>query len=173
VAVQRSTLDNIFADPLQWQELAVFKFKPEQIHRLSLFTDHEQSLIRGTNNQWQRVSGGGPINNVNMQSLANSLATLHAVRWIANVPPGIFDKPSLVISFTTSPDDKAQHKLTISGPSPDGTSMARTDEHEGAFVISNSDLRALRADPVQPPAPSPSVSAPPSAANSPVAAPTP
>jgi hypothetical protein len=173
VAVQRSTLDNIFADPLQWQELAVFKFKPEQIHRLSLFTDHEQSLIRGTNNQWQRVSGGGPINNVNVQSLANSLATLHAVRWIANVPPGIFDKPSLVISFTTSPDDKAQHKLTISGPSPDGTSMARTDEHEGAFVISNSDLRALRADPVQPPAPSPSVSAPPSAANSPVAAPTP
>jgi len=173
VAVRRSTLDNIFADPLQWQELAIFKFKPEQIHRLSLFTDHEQSLIRGANNQWQWVSGSGPINTVKVQALLNTLASLHAVRWIANGPPGTFDKPSLVISFTTSPDDKAQHKLTIGGPSPDGTSMARTDEQEGAFVISNSDLRALRAELVQPPSPSPSASASPSVATSPMAAPTP
>jgi hypothetical protein len=158
---------------LQWQELAILKFTPEQIHRLSLFTDHEQSLIRGANNQWQWVSGSGPINTVEVQALLNTLASLHAVRWIANVPPGTFDKPSLVISFTTSPDDKAQHKLTIGGPSPDGTSMARTDEQEGAFVISNSDLRALRAELVQPPSPSPSASASPSVATSPMTAPTP
>src|SRR5436853_1541892 len=106
VAVRRSTLDNIFADPLQWQELAIFKFKPEQIHRLSLFTDHEQSLIRGANNQWQWVGGSGAINTVNVQSLLNTLASLHAVRWIANVPPGTFEKPSFAISFTTSPDEK-------------------------------------------------------------------
>src|SRR5437870_8177361 len=43
VAVHRSTLDNIFADPLQWQDLTIFKFKPEQIHRFVLFTDHEQA----------------------------------------------------------------------------------------------------------------------------------
>src|SRR5206468_9225959 len=30
VAVRRSMMDNILADPLQWRELAVFKFKPEQ-----------------------------------------------------------------------------------------------------------------------------------------------
>jgi hypothetical protein len=173
VAVRRSTIDNIFADPLQWQELAIFKFKPEQIHRLSLFTDHEQSLIRGANNQWQWVSGSGPINTVKVQALLNTLASLHAVRWIANVSPGTFDKPALVISFTTSPDDKAQHKLTIGEPSSDGTSMARTDEHEGTFVIGNSDLRVLRAELVQPASPSTSASASPSVASSPVTAPTP
>jgi hypothetical protein len=173
VAVRRSTLDNIFADPLQWQELAVFKFKPEQIHRLALFTDHEQSLIRGPNNQWQWVTGSGAINTVNVQSLVNTLASLHAVRWVANVSPTTFDKPQLVATFTTSPDDKAQHKLTIGGPSPDGTSMARTDEHEGTFVISSSDLKALRAELVQPPSPSPAASASPSVATSSVAAPTP
>jgi len=173
VAVQRSTLDNIFADPLQWQELTVFKFKPEQIHRLSLFTDHEQSLVRGANDQWQWVTGSGPINTVNVQSLVNTLASLHAVRWVANVPPTTFDKPQLVATFTTSPDDKAQHKLTIGGPSAGGTSMARTDEQEGAFAISNPDLSALRAALVQPPSPSPSVSASPSVATSPLAAPTP
>jgi Domain of unknown function (DUF4340) len=173
VAVRRSTLDNIFADPLQWQELAIFKFKPEQIHRLSLFSDREQSLIRGPNNQWQWVTGSGPINTVNVQSLVNTLASLHAVRWVANVPPTAFDKPELVATFTTSADDNAQHKLTIGGSSPDGTSMARSDEHEGTFVISGSDLKALRAELVQPPSPSPAASASPSLATSPVAAPTP
>jgi len=173
VAVDRSTLDNIFADPFQWQELTIFKFKPEQIHRLSLFSDHEQSLVRGPNNQWQWVTGNGPINTVTVQSLVNTLASLHAVRWIANVPPATFDKPELVLSFTTSPDDKAQHKLRIAGLSPDGTSLAQTDEHEGIFVISNSDLKALRAALVQPPSPSPAASASPSVATSPVTAPTP
>jgi hypothetical protein len=173
VAVRRSTLDNIFADPLQWQELAIFKFKPEQIHRLSLFSDREQSLIRGPNNQWQWVTGSGPINTVNVQSLVNTLASLHAVRWVANVPPTAFDKPQLVATFTTSADDNAQHKLTIGGSSPDGTSLARSDEHEGTFVISGSDLKALRAELVQPPSPSPAASASPSLATSPVAAPTP
>ena len=173
VAVHRSTLDNIFADPLQWQDLTIFKFKPEQIHRFALFTDHEQSLIRGPNNQWEWVTGNGPINTVAVQSLVNTLASLHAVRWLANVPPAAFDKPQLVATFTTSADDKAQHKVTISGPSADGTSMARTDEHEGTFVISSSDLSALRGALVQPPFPSPAASASPSVATSPVAPPTP
>ena len=173
VAVHRSTLDNIFADPLQWQDLTIFKFKPEQIHRFALFTDHEQSLIRGPNNQWEWVTGNGPINTVAVQSLVNTLASLHAVCWLANVPPAAFDKPQLVATFTTSADDKAQHKVTISGPSADETSMARTDEHEGTFVISSSDLSALRGALVQPPFPSPAASASPSVATSPVAPPTP
>jgi Domain of unknown function (DUF4340) len=173
VAVRRSTLDNIFADPLQWQNLTIFKFKPEQIHRLALFTDHEQSLIRGPNNQWEWVTGNGPINTVTVQSLVNTLASLHALRWVANIPPATFDRPQLVATFTTSTDDKAQHKVTISGPSADGTSMARTDEHEGTFVISSSDLSVLRGALVLPPSPSPAASAAPSVATSPVAAPTP
>ena len=173
VAVHRSMLDNIFADPLQWQDLTIFKFKPEQIHRLALFTDHEQSLIRGPNNQWEWVTGDGPINTVTVQSLVNTLASLHAVRWIANIPPAAFDKPQLVATFTTSTDDKAQHKVTISGPSADGTSMARTDEHEGTFVISSSDLSALRGALGQAPSPSPAASASPSVAASLVAPPTP
>src|SRR5439155_1550653 len=34
VAVHRNLLDQIFTDPLQWQELSIFNFKPEQIHRV-------------------------------------------------------------------------------------------------------------------------------------------
>src|SRR6266566_4196839 len=36
VAVRRGLLDRVSTDPLQWQELSIFKFKPEQIHRLSV-----------------------------------------------------------------------------------------------------------------------------------------
>ncbi|PYK68384.1 MAG: hypothetical protein DME45_07710 [Verrucomicrobia bacterium] len=173
VAVRRSTLDNVFADPLSWQDLTILSFKPEQIHKLSLFTDREQTLIRGTNNQWQWVTGSGPINTVKVQSLLNTLASLHATHWVANAPAAAFEKPQLVITFTTSPDDKTQHKLTVGGSSPDGTAIARTEEHEGTFAISSPDLKALRADLVQPATPSPTASVSPSVGTSPVAMPTP
>lgn len=172
VAVRRSMLDNVLADPLSWQDLTIFSYKPEQIHKLSLVSDREQTLVRGTGNQWQWVTGSGAINTVSVQSLANTLASLHAIHWVANAAPAAFSKPQIVVTFTTSPDDKAQHKLMVGGSSPDGTALARTDEHEGTFAISSPDLKALQADLVQPATPSPAASAPPSA-TSPVVTPTP
>src|SRR5207237_6389729 len=101
--------------------LTIFKFKPEQIHRFGLFTNHEQSLIRGPNNQWEWVTGNGPINTVTVQSLVNTLASLHAVRWIANIPQAAFDKPQLIATFNTTTYDKAQRKLSISGSTDQDT----------------------------------------------------
>jgi hypothetical protein len=159
VAVRRALLDDLFPDPVQWQELTIFKFKPDQVHRLSIVTDHEQSITRGANNQWQWVADKGPINATNVQSLLNTLTSLRAVRWVVNVPPQAFEKPQLVITFTTSPDDKALHKLTIGGAAGDGMWLARRDEREGTFVINNPDLNALRLPIVQAATPSPSASA--------------
>lgn len=173
VAIRRSILDNISADPLSWQDLTIFSFKPEQIHKLSVFSNREQTLIRGTNNQWQWAGGNGPINTLNVQSLLNTLATLRAARWVANSPAAVFDKAQFVVVFTTSPDDKAQHKLTVAESSPDGTAMGRTDEREGTFVIGNADLKTLRADLAQPATPSPTASASPFMAASPGAKPIP
>jgi Domain of unknown function (DUF4340) len=160
VAVRRGLLEQIFTDPLQWQELSIFKFKPEQIHRFSTVTDKELSLVRGANNQWSWLKGSGAIDQVNVQSLLNTLSMLHAVRWVGSTAPQhAFEKPQLVITFTTSPDDKASHKLTIGGAAPDGMWFARVDEREGTFVISNPDLNALRLPLVKPVESSPAVSA--------------
>src|SRR5213596_666694 len=41
VATHRGLVETIMPDPLQWQELAIFNFKPEQIHRLTVVTDKE------------------------------------------------------------------------------------------------------------------------------------
>ncbi len=144
VAVRRGLLDRVSTDPVQWQELSIFKFKPEQIHRLSVMTDKELSLERTGNNQWRWLKGSGDINQTNVQSLLNTLSSLHAVRWLGATPQHGFEKPQLVLTFTTSPDDRASHKVTIGASSGDGMWCARVDEREGAFVISNQDVNALK-----------------------------
>lgn len=162
VAVRRALLDQISIDPLQWQDLSIFNFKPEQIHRLSAATDKE--LVRGANNQWNWVKGGGPINQTNVNSVASTLANLHANRWIGATLPGYgFDKPQLIVTFTTSPDDKATHRLTVGGTAPNGAWFAKVDEREGTFTISAADFNALKLPLVgqESPTPSPTATATP------------
>jgi hypothetical protein len=145
VAVRRALLDNIFADPLQWQELAIFKFKPDDVSKLSVVTDRESALVRNASKEWTWGNGNEPINQVNVQSLLNTLTVLRAVRWAgATMPTDGFEKPQVTITFTTSPDDKNTHKLVVGGPAGNGMWFARADAHEGTFVLSNPDLNALR-----------------------------
>jgi hypothetical protein len=144
VAVRRGLLDQIPTDPLQWQELSIFKFKPEQIHRLNVVAKYESSLTRDAKGEWNWLKGGGPINQTNLQSLLNTLSNLHAVRWVGpTVAQHGLDKPQLAITFTTSPDDKSSHKLLVGGMGGDGTWFARAEEREGTFVISDADLKTL------------------------------
>jgi Domain of unknown function (DUF4340) len=145
VAVRRGLLDQIAPDPVRWQDLSIFKFKPEQIHRLSLTTEKELSLERDQNNQWHWLKGTGAINQGNLQSLLNTFSNLYAVRWLgATTPQQGFDKPKLVLAFTTSPDNKTSHKLTVGAQNIDGTLCARVDGRDGTFAISNSDFNNLK-----------------------------
>ena len=157
VAVRRGLLDQISADPLQWQELSIFKFKPDEIHRLSITTDKELSLERGENNQWHWLKGNGAIDRTNVQSVLDRLSSLHALRWLgATKPQDGFEKPQLTLALTTSSDNKVSHKLIIGAPASDGTWCAHVDGREGTFVISNSDLNSLRLPLVARPSPMPS-----------------
>jgi Domain of unknown function (DUF4340) len=157
VSVRRSFVDQISADPSQWQELSIFKFKPDEIHRLSVTTDKELSLERDQSKQWHWVKGTGDINQTNLQSLLNTLSGLHAVRWLGPTKSEHgFDKPQVVVAFTTSPDNKASHKVSIGAQNKDGTCFARVDGREGTFVISDADLNNLKLPLVGQPAASPS-----------------
>jgi hypothetical protein len=145
VAVRRGLLDQISPDPLRWQDLSIFKFKPEQINRVSVTTDKELSLERDKNNQWHWLKGNGAINQTNLQSLLTTLSNLYAVRWLGTTTPQQgFDKPQLVLSFTTSPDSNPSHKLTVGAQNNDNTACARVDERDGTFAISASDFNNLR-----------------------------
>ena len=145
VAVRRGLLDQISPDPLHWQELSIFKFKPEQIHRLNVKFANEVSLERDQNNQWHWLKGSGEINQGNVQSLLNTLSSLRAVRWLgATTLQQGFEKPQLVLAFTTSPDNKTSHKLTVGAQNNDGTWCARLEGREGIFAISNPDFNTLK-----------------------------
>src|SRR5215469_2548143 len=145
VAVRRGLLDQISPDPLRWQDLSIFKFKPEQVHRVSVTSDKELSLERDGSNQWHWLRGGGEIDQTDVQSLLNTLSSLHAVRWLGvTTPQQGFEKPQVVVIFTTSPDNKGSHKLAIGGGTGDGAWCARVDGREGTFAISSTDLTALK-----------------------------
>jgi hypothetical protein len=159
VMVRRSLLDQIPIDPLQWQELSIFKFKPEQIRRLNVSTGNEVALERDDKNQWRSLKESDQINQTNVQSLVNTLSSLRAVRWAGpTVAQQGFDKSQLAITFTTSLDDKASHKLLVGSAAGNGTWFARTEEREGTFIIRDSDLKALKLPlmAVSSPSPSPS-----------------
>src|SRR5437868_894642 len=160
VAVRRSLLHNIFADSVQSQELAIFRFKPDDAHNLTVTTDREFALVRNDKKEWTWVKGSDPINTVSVQSLLNTLTALRAVRWAgATTPAHGLDKPQVTISFATSPDDKAVHKLLVGASAGEGMWFARVDDREGTFVISNPDLNALKLPLVPMPSPSPAASA--------------
>ena len=172
VAVRRSLVDQISPDAVQWQELSLFNFKPEQIHRLSVTGEKEQLLERDQTNQWHWVQGSGDINQTNLQSLLSTLSGLRAVRWLgATTPQQGFEKPQLAIEFTSSPDNKSLHKLSVGAKNSDGTWCARVDGREGTFVISNQNLTSLRLPLVMQPPASPGMSGLPTA--TPVASLTP
>ena len=164
VTVRRAFLDQVWTDPLQWQNLSIFNFKPDQIHKLTIKTDKEVELNRGPNKEWNWAKNEGPINQTNLQSVLSTLATLHAARWIGATLPGHgFDKPQLVTTFTVSPDDKTIHKLTVGGTAPNGAWFAKVEGRDGTFIISAADLNTLKlplasqTSPTPSPAPSASV----------------
>jgi hypothetical protein len=145
VAVRRGLVEQIFTDPLQWQELSIFKFKPEQIHRFSIATDKELWMERDENKRWRWLKGSGEINQGNVQSLISALANLRAVRWLGTTAPrhGL-DKPQLTLTFMYGPESKDSCTLTVGSRTEDGMWCAHVDGREGTFVISNSDLNALK-----------------------------
>jgi hypothetical protein len=151
VAVRKSLLDNIFTDPVQWQALALFNFKPEQVHRLSVVSEHEVSVVRGPNNLWTAEKNSGPLNQSNVQSIVGAICALNAAYWVTGSPPAnAFNKPQLVVTFTTSPGDKAIHKLTVGSTDTKGMALAKLDEREGVFALSIPEFNALRLPLVQP-----------------------
>lgn len=168
VAVKRNLLDKIPVDPLQWQDLAIFHFKPEQVHRLSIVSNQEGTIVRGAKNEWSWAKGTGPINQREVESIVKTLSSLHANRWIgATTPAHGLEKPQIAITFTTSPDNKSVHKVLIGGPSEDRMWFAKTDEREGTFVMSAADFNVLKTPLSTPPGPSPSPATSPAAAASP------
>ncbi|MBA3831907.1 MAG: DUF4340 domain-containing protein [Chthoniobacterales bacterium] len=145
VAVNRQLLPQIWSDPSQWQELAIFKFKPNEIQHFARVTDREESFERIGPQSWKATKGDAAVDDTDVQSLINTLASLRAVRWAgATTSAQGFEQAQLVLTFAASPDPKTLHKLTIGGRTDNTMWFAKVDSRDGTFVISNPDFTAFK-----------------------------
>ena len=144
VSVPKSILDGIYTDPLKWQDLAIYKLKPDDIVGLDVTEEGQATLSlvkdKGT---WKPAKGDITLNTANIQSMANTLATLRAVQWAgATKPEQGLDKPAVTITFTTV--DKKSDTVKVGAAAGDYFN-ASAGGADGTFLISRPDHDALTA----------------------------
>jgi hypothetical protein len=144
VSVPQVVLDQIYTDPLKWQDLAIFKLNPDDITGLDVTSDGQAtiSLVK-EKGQWKPAKGDIPVNTINIESLVNTVATLRSVQW-AGAPAASqgLDKPAETITFTTA--DKHTNTVTLGAASGDYF-CASASGLSGTFLISRPDHDALTA----------------------------
>ena len=154
VSVSKKILESVPTDPVLWRDLAILKSRPDDITSIEVTRDGQTlAMERGTGNGWKLVKGAGTLNQINVVSLQNLLANLHAVRWTGSATSGLgLEKPAMVFSFGSS--GKQSGKLTIGNVTAENMWNAEAAGFDGAFLVSKPDYDTLRADLIEAPKPS-------------------
>lgn len=179
VSVSQTLLNLAMTDPLQWQNLNIFKDKPEDITGFEIAREGQPTLTleRDKDKTWSLAKGDGRVNQTNAQSLVNTLSSLRAVRWIgATTPDQGLAQPKTIVTFKTA---SGSGKLLLGTQTPDMLTYASADGLTGTFALSQPDvtvfelplLEGAPASPAPAPAPAPTPAAP--ANPAPAAAPVP
>ncbi len=162
VSVPKTLLDDVPTDPTEWQPTDIFKADPEKVSSLEVEAPDRPklSLTRADKGEWKVASKDtpGPLDASRTQSTVNTLARLHAVRWVgAEKPTYGLIRPQETLTFAVGSDAKAGGKLEIGALSPEQMSYARVDGRPGVFLISRPDHDTLMEPlvPVPTPAPTP------------------
>jgi hypothetical protein len=169
VSVPKGLLDFVMADALQWQDLAIYKHKAEDLTGLEITREGQPTITleRDKDKNWALAKGDGKVNQTNAQSLANTLASLRAVRWAgAPTPEQGLAQPKITVSFKTA---GGGGKLLIGAETPERLSFATAEGLSGTFNLSQPDVSAFQLPlvaaapaPVTPPVPAtPAPAAPP------------
>ena len=147
VAVSKLLTENIWTDPLQWQELRLYDNLPADIVHLEV-TKTEQPAITldlGQDKLWKLAKGDGTVNQIAVQSLINTLATLRAVRWAGATKAAEqgLEKPAITVTFTLA--DKKTGKLRIGSMNSDRLRHALIEGKTGTALLNRPDVSAFEA----------------------------
>jgi hypothetical protein len=155
VSVSKALLDFVLVDPLQWQDLTIYKNKPEDITALEIVREGQPTvtLERDKEQKWALSKGDGQVNQTNVQSLVNTLSGLRAVRWVgATTAEHGLAQPKGMVSFKTA---SGAGKLLLGAPSPDSLTFASVEGKTGTFGMSQPDTTAFQLPLVDPAPPAP------------------
>lgn len=145
VSVHRSVIDRIYTDPIQWQDLTIYKLKPEEIASIEVTKESQPPIaLTREKEEWKLAKGGVAINRENVQALVNALATLSAERWVGPARPehGL-EKPSFVIAFAAGGGQS--QRLRVGARGPEGLRFAAADGKEGIFLLTKPAQDAIEA----------------------------
>jgi hypothetical protein len=155
VAVPQTLLDEVWTDPLQWQELKVQELKAEDVASFEVTRAGQPTLTfdRDKDKKWKLAKGDGTVSQGAAESLVNTLANLRAVGWAGatNAAEQGLDKPNVIVTFTLA--DKKTGKLSVGKNTPEETWNTTLDEKPGTFLLSKPDFDALNASLIEVPKP--------------------
>lgn len=140
VSVPQAIMDYVMSDPLQWQPLEIYRGKAEDITAIEVTKEGQPaiSLERNKDQAWVLAKGDGTVNQINVQSLVNTLASLRAVRWIGpSQPEHGLESPRIVVSFKTTANTGG--RLTLGNASSEDFTFARAEGSEGTFAVNRPD----------------------------------
>ena len=162
VAVPTALFEEAWTDPLQWQELKVQELKAEEVVSFEITRAGQPTLTfdREKDKKWKLAKGDGRVSQGAAESLVNTLANLHAVRWAGatNAAAQGLEKPNVTITFTLA--DKKTGKLTVGKNTPEETWNTTLDGKTGTFLLSKPDFDALNASLIEVPKPAASAGTP-------------
>ncbi|HEY3897251.1 MAG TPA: DUF4340 domain-containing protein [Chthoniobacter sp.] len=144
VSVSKNLLDVAMTDPLQWQELTIYKNKPEDVTSVEITHEGQPtiSIERDKDKNWVLAKGDGKLQQSNVDSMVNTLSNLRAVRWIgATAPDQGLAQPKTVVSFKTA---SGQGKLSLGGETSDMLTYATAEGLTGTFGMSQPDVSAFQ-----------------------------
>jgi hypothetical protein len=145
VSLPDTFLETLMTDPLQWQPLEIYNYKAENITALEVTKDGQApiALERDKEKPWKLAKGDGSVNQINVQSLVNTLSSLRAVRWVgAAKPEHGLDKPLLTVGFKMV--DGGHGRLSVGPATPETVPHAAAEGMDGVFEMSRPDLSAFQ-----------------------------
>lgn len=147
VAVNKSLTDELWSDPLQWQDVRIYELNKADIVKLEITRGDKPpvSLALDKEKGWKLSKGDSVVSQAPVQSVVNTLSALRAVRWAGKTKAAEqgLDKPSITIDFTLSNGTKG--KLSIGSANSDLLRHAIADGKTGTFLLSKPDVSAFEA----------------------------
>ena len=154
VAVPVSLLEEVWTDPLQWQDLKIQELKADDVASFEVVRAGQPALafVRDKDRKWKLAKGDGTVSQGAAESLVNTLANLRAVRWAGTTTAAQgLEKPNVTVTFTLA--DKKAGKLTVGVNTPDEMWHATLDGKTGTFMLSKPDFDTLNASLIETPKP--------------------